>query len=410
MKILFLVDVVPYPPNTGHKIRTFNIIRQLYNDGQNEIFLLCFNQQKLIANRADIERYASALHKYCRDVFVFDIPSDRNRYTYYKCLFKNLFQTRPYRAERYMSDECRQAIIKVMHENSIDLVHLDKTELYGYASLFGDTPVVCTNHNVESLLMLRRSRREVGLSRKIFAWLQYLKTRRYEKSVLGRVAGYLTCTDIDGDYFRQQLGIRTSHATIDNGVDVDHYQADGRDGDYLLIIGAQNRESTANFDATRYFMKQIWPLIDTKHPGVSLLIAGRNPDESVLDCQRVAGNIKVLGFVEDERPTLANAKALLVPLRVGGGSRLKILTAMAMGRVVISTSIGAEGIACTDGKNILIADEPETFARQVDRVLNDKLLRQRIGSAARELAEQRYDWNRIGERLRKYYAGIVNRE
>lgn len=407
MKILFLVDVVPYPPNTGHKIRTFNIIKQLCHNGENDIYLLCFNQVALIKNSTDLERYVTALGAYCREVHVFDIPSDRNRYTYYGCLIRNLFQVRPYRAVRYLSDECRQTAEKVLRENRIDLVHLDKTELYEYAPLFGDIPVVCTNHNVESQLMLRRSRRETGMARKFFAWLQFLKTRRYERHVLNRVAGYITCTDLDADYFRQQLGIATSQATIDNGVDISHYQDAGGAGEYLLIIGAQNRTSTANFDATHFFMKQVWPHIKTASPGVQLLIAGRDPDTSVLEYEREQDNVRVLGFVEDERPVLGGARALLVPLRVGGGSRLKIITAMAMGKVVVSTSIGAEGIAYTDGENILIADTPESFARQVERVLADEELCLRIGRAARELAEQRYDWDRIGDRLREYYRGIA---
>jgi glycosyltransferase involved in cell wall biosynthesis len=408
MNILFLVDIVPYPPNTGHKIRTFNIIKQLHNNGENNVFLLSFNQKTLIKTPEEKKSAVGELSKYCQEVHVLDIPSDENKFSYYKCLIKNIFQVVPYRVERYRSNKCEELIKRYVKDFKIDIAHFDKVELYGYASLLGQIPIVCTNHNVESELMKRRSRREVSLARKFFAYLQFVKTRKYEKFVLGRVPGFITCTDLDRSFIAESLGVHTSGKTIDNGVDVSHYQANEPEENYILIIGAQNKESTANFDATNYFMNNIWPSVKKRNPSVHLKIVGRDPDDSVFAYQRADNNVEVIGFVSDERPLIGKSLALIVPLRVGGGSRLKILTAMAMGKTIVSTSIGAEGIACVDGENIVIADDAESFSDKLTNVLEDADLRERLGASARQLAEEKYDWYKIGENLRNYYSDIVS--
>jgi polysaccharide biosynthesis protein PslH len=409
MNILFIADIVPYPPNTGIKIRTFNIIRQLSQDNGNSIFLLAFNHKILINEKQELDRCVEALQLYCKEVHVFDIPSDRNRVAYFWCLAKNILQISPYRVKRYYSKGCINTIRKIVGTHHVDLVHLDKTELYCYARFFKGLPTFCTNHNVESQLMKRRVRYETSLPRKIFAYLQYLKTSRYEKNVLNKVNGYITCTDVDAHFFRTKLNVRSPQATIDNGVDTSYYSKTSlAEDDFVLIIGAQNKESTANFDATHYFMAEIWPLIAKRDPSLRLKIVGRNPDKTITDLSQRLDNVEVLGFVEDEREILARTKALLVPLRVGGGSRLKILTAFAMGKAVVSTRIGAEGIVCESGENILIADDPESFASSTLEVVHNQDLRQQLCLKARSLAEARYDWNKLGLKLIAFYQEIVN--
>lgn len=411
MNVLFIADIVPYPPNTGIKIRTYNIIKQLSQNKKNNIYILSFNHKVLINTEQEMTRCVNALKDLCKEVYVFDIPSDRNRFSYLCCLAKNIFQTKPYRVARYFSKDCSKTISDILKKNKIDLVHLDKAELYGYKPFLGDLPIVCTNHNVESELMKRRVRYEINLLRRLFAYIQYFKTRYYERKVLNMVDGYLTCTDVDRDFFRGELGITSRQATIENGVDISYYSNSGSlEEDYVLIIGAQNKESTANYDATHYFIRDIWPLISEKEPGLKLKIVGRNPDVTVLELAKKYRNVEVLGFVKDEREVFEKAKALLVPLRVGGGSRLKILIAMAMNKAIVSTTIGAEGIACEDGKNIFIADKPALFANNVLKLIADNNLRRAIGASARSLVEDRYDWKKIGEKLRNFYDTIVKYE
>lgn len=408
MNILFLADIVPYPPNTGIKIRTYNILKELCHDGANRVFLVCFHHKSLIPDDAILTHCVSRLRETATEVHVLEIPSDNDRLSYLMCLGKALVHPLPYRCLRYYTEPCLQVIAGIMNRVRIDLVHLDKTEFFNYKRAFGAAPIVCTNHNVESDLLLQRSRYEINLMRRFFAYVQYLKTKKFEKLALSNADGYVTCTDLDAAYFREQYGLSRLHATIENGVDTRHYGPwSGTVSDYLLIIGAQNKESTANFDATHFFFREVWPLIRRESPQLRVKIVGRNPDPSVLMLRENDPGIEILGFVDDERQIIGGALALAVPLRVGGGSRLKILTAMSMGTPVVSTSIGAQGICCETGRDILIADTPRDFARALLSFAVNTKLRSAIGSGGRGLVERQYNWERIGVKLRAFYQKVM---
>lgn len=406
MKILFLADIVPYPPNTGLKIRTYNVLRQLHRHGH-EIFLLCFNHRVFISDEKTKEEYRRELAKLCAEAHVFEIPSEGSPFAHYACLGRNLLQRVPYRVARYDSRACAERIRAIAGAHRIDLVHLDKTELHGYARLLPGVPAVPTNHNVESLLFARRAQHEVSWLRGLYSRVQAAKTRRYERDTLNAVPGHIAATDVDAETFRRELGVTTPCAVIENGVDIERYQPLGGEPEpYVLIIGAQSREATGNYDATMWFLDEMWPQARRLAPDLRLKIVGRNPDPSVQAWDGRDG-VEVIGFAPDERPYLGKARALLVPLRVGGGSRLKILTAFAMGTCVLATTIGAEGIACTDGVDVKIEDEPEGFARALARLWGDEAERRRLGEGGRRLAERRYDWDLIGDKLDAFYRAVV---
>jgi glycosyltransferase involved in cell wall biosynthesis len=258
------------------------------------------------------------------------------------------------------------------------------------------------------LLFKRRIKGEVSLHKKFFAFLQYYKTRRYERHVLNRVGSYITVSKEDENYFKKKIQIETSSIVIENGVDIEYYKPKGlKKEEYVLIIGAQSKAATANYDATMIFMNNIWPLITESGWQGKLMIVGRNPDPSILALGYMNKNVEVIGFVEDERPFLEKAKLLLVPLRIGGGSRLKILTAFAMKTAVVSTSIGAEGIEYTNNTNIIIRDKPEDFAKATLEILNNVAYRREIENNARQLAESFYNWDIIGGKLNQFYGSLV---
>jgi glycosyltransferase involved in cell wall biosynthesis len=152
-----------------------------------------------------------------------------------------------------------------------------------------------------------------------------------------------------------------------------------------------------NEDGMLYFVEEILPLIKTGCPDVSVEIVGRNPSAKLRSLTARHENIRFTGWVEDIRPFLARGTVCIVPLRIGGGTRLKIFEAMAMGKAVVSTSIGAEGLPVHSGKNILLSDSPEDFAKSVLSVLHDANGRQRIGGAARKLVEENYSWQSVGK-------------
>lgn len=406
MKILFLADIVPYPPNTGIKIRTYNIIKELYENG-GEIFLFAFNHAVFIHDETTKTEARKALLQFCREVHIFEIPSETSLLARYLLYLRNLFSLKPYRVQRYYSSDCVEALRDLLGREDMDLCHMDKTEFYCYRRFLGSLPVFLTNHNVESDLMRQRARIERSMARRVFAYLQYLKTRNYERYALSRADGCITCTGVDAAALREQSGASVPFLVVENGVDCRFYEPLPRKGGagYFLIVGAQNRESTANFDATFFFWEEIWPKL--KHTNMRVKIIGRNPDRRIKEFEAIDSRIEVIGYVQDEREFFCNAVALLVPLRIGGGSRLKILTAFGLGKAVISTSKGAEGIDCTDGKNILIADSAENFAAAMIRLWNDERKSEELGSTARNLALQKYDWKILGKKLHDFYIGAI---
>lgn len=408
MNILAIADIVPYPPNTGIKIRTYNILKQLSDGGRNRVFLLCFHNRTLLPTEESLRLAIDELKTICHHVEAFEIPTDRSALRKHGSMLLNIFQKLPHRCIRYYSTRCMSSIRRILANEAIDIIHLDKTELAVYADAFGSVPYVCTNHNVESKLMLSRAAYEKSFLRRQFARIQSRKLRDYEKSAISRADGYVTCTEIDQRFFESNFKLCGPHAVIDNGVDTDHYRPTRtkEPGRHLLIVGAQSIEATANFDGTHYFMKEVWPFIVAKQPELIVRIVGRDPDRTI-SAYDDGKNVKVVGFVDDERNEFSEAIALVVPLRVGGGSRLKILVAMSMGVPVVSTRIGAEGIDAVDGESIVLADDPREFADAVIRIVESQDLRVKLSKNARDVALARYDWNRLGEKLRGFYRSVI---
>ena len=166
----------------------------------------------------------------------------------------------------------------------------------------------------------------------------------------------------------------------------------------------------ANKDAVTYLLEDIWPIIKAAVPDVKFYAIGQDPPRELLELSRNDPAIKVMGYVDDIRPYVARAAVYVVPLRVGGGTRLKVLDALAQGKAIVSTSVGCEGIEVTDGKNILIEDTIDGFANKTIELLKDESRRRRLGSEARVLAEERYAWGKIGKEMQRTYEEVVKRK
>jgi glycosyltransferase involved in cell wall biosynthesis len=193
---------------------------------------------------------------------------------------------------------------------------------------------------------------------------------------------------------------------VPNAVDVEHFRPDPvlprPDGRTVVFFGTL--AYFPNQDGMLWFLREIWPLLERSHPQARLKVIGPNPTADVL--ARRGPRLEVTGLVDDLRPHLAEAAVAIVPLRVGGGTRLKILEAMAMGKAVVSTTLGAEGIAHRPGENILLADSPADFAAAVGRVLDDPSLAARLGAAGRDLVASTYSWDAAGATLERFLHGL----
>jgi polysaccharide biosynthesis protein PslH len=216
--------------------------------------------------------------------------------------------------------------------------------------------------------------------------------RAFEKKALAMFDHVAAVSEQDADTMRSWFGAR-SVSTIPNGVDVKFYENVGRTERLDRILYCASMDSYVNQDAVMYFIKQVLPIIWQKRPGLQFMILGSKPPAFITAL--ASDRIIVTGSVPDVRPLLDQASACVVPLRIAGGSRLKILEALAAGLPVISTSIGAEGLDVEPGKHLLIADQEAAFAEATIRLLEDRSLQQSLRESGRRLVHERYDWRMI---------------
>ena len=246
------------------------------------------------------------------------------------------------------------------------------------------------------------------MGRRVYAGANWRKLRREELRTYSEADGVYLCSAADERRLLNELpGVRT--AVVPNAADVEYFQPratdpppDGRTVVYFGLLS-----TVPNIDAMVHFVRDIWPRIAKARPDARFKIIGGRPPPSL---QALAGpRVELTGFVSDLRPHVAAAAAIVVPLRLGGGTRLKIVEAMAMGKAIVSTTLGAEGIEAVAGRDILLEDEPGAFAEAVNRLLVEPDLAARIGRSARQLAMERYGWSEAARTLEGFYRQVMEK-
>jgi glycosyltransferase involved in cell wall biosynthesis len=404
-KLLVLCHTVPYPPDGGVWIRTYSILRLLAE--RFEMTMLCFERVVPREQGAthDLAQAMQALGQLGR-VEVFPIPELHSRLRLLWNHLRSLLRGRVYTFYRHDSHALRDRLRQLLASTAFDLVHLDSLDLSGYLPFLHELPVVCVHHNVESRLLRARARAEPSLWRRAYLTYQARLMEHAERSWCPRVTLNITVSEPDATTLAQ-LAPGGKYAVVPNGVDIDYFtpthDADwGPDG--LVFVGG-NRWFP-NRDALDYFCGEILPLITRAAGPVPVRWVGV-ASETERRWFRERYQVDVTGYVTDVRPYVAGARCFIVPLRVGGGSRLKILGAWAMGAGVVSTSVGCAGLSAAHEQNILIADTPREFAAAVLTVLHDDALRRRLGENGRTLVEREYSWQVIGRSMIAEYMRLV---
>jgi glycosyltransferase involved in cell wall biosynthesis len=272
--------------------------------------------------------------------------------------------------------------------------------------------IVLDQHNLEHQI-IRRIAENPGTNPLLrwYAGVEWPKLRDFEVAAMRRADVTLAVSDADRDAF---LALAPDLAgkveTVPIGVDTDYFSAAEREPDAQTILSIGTMSWLPNIDAMQWFVGEILPLVRAERPGARVSIVGSNPAKAVVALGKRDPAVVVTGTVPDVRPYAKECGVFVVPLRSGSGVRVKILNALAMGLPVVSTAIGAEGIAVTHGENILIADTPRQFAEAVCRVLNDRTLADRLGANGRALVEERYTWGAVGKRLHAVYDRVLGTE
>ena len=407
-RLLFLGSTLPYPPDSGQAIRSFHVLRLLARAF--DVTALCFYRRTPLSFgrpeggtiEQDLAQRLAALSQLA-DVAAFPIPQEHNIWRLVWDHLRSVSLNEVYTTFALDSRTFRKRLLHLLRIRRFDLVHMDSITLSGYLPLLGDLPVVCVHNNVESVLLQRRARAEQIPWKRAYLLHQAHLMEREERRWCGRCRLNVMVSEADRMELRRILPEANS-AVVPNGVDIDAFRPGVGREDGIVFVGGLNW--FPNRDALQYFCDAMLPLVRAAGEPTTVRWLGGGASDEVRRHYGDRYGVELTGYVPDVRPYVRDAACCVVPLRVGGGTRLKILDAWAMGKAIVSTSIGCEGLDAEDGRNILIRDDPQSFADAVRAVLRDTTLRYRLGSEGRRTVERHYSWERIGESMLPLYASV----
>jgi len=398
-RILMLSPEVPGFPGIGSQVREYFLIEAL-REKFDIVLVSCVHP--------GFEKYVGAIRDMVSEfhpIYPFEAETDKGseRKSEYVYILNHIFFEKPLWV-RYLEPfraGMREAIRGVL-KNGVDFILVMQSHCADFleGADGGGACRILDMHNLNFMIIRRQGEIAGTLTNRLLERIEAVKMKRYEKKVLRRFDRLLAVSKHDKDII-SGMGIDRPVDEIPNGVDTEHFvpsRTAGLERPYSMVFtGAMGY--SANIKAVLFFAYSIFPAIRKEYPDATFKIVGRDPSEEVKRLSNIDG-IEVTGFVEDVRGHVLEASVFVVPLQVGGGTRIKVLEAMAMGKAIVSTSIGAEGVDAQPGSEILLADDEREFARSVSRLFKDEGLREKIGRAARAKAAERYDWRIIGAELR----------
>ncbi|MBE7414104.1 MAG: glycosyltransferase [Deltaproteobacteria bacterium] len=405
MNVLFLSQIVPYPPHGGVLQRGYNLLRM--SARRNKIHLLAFVHPDVLGTEPLLEESRRELGKFCSSVEFFTLWPKKSKFHKFAGFALSCCSTLPFSVLAHSSRPFRARFEELASSDDIDLIHFDTIALAEVDCPGIRKPKVLTHHNIESVLMARRAAVEKNPVLRAYLRRQARRLEAYEKEKSPLFACNILVSGEDESKLRAAVpGITT--AIVPNGVDTDYFRPVLTD-ERPAVVYAGGMNMFANKDAVLFFLKEIWPLIKRSRPESEFYAIGQCPPAELLEYAKGDSSVTAPGYVDDVRPFISRAAVYVIPLRIGGGTRLKLLDAMAMGKAIVSTSIGCEGIEAADGKELLVADSPADFAARVLDLLKDEPKRRALGSAARRAAEAKYSWESIGLRLQEAYEDAQRR-
>ncbi|HVU05893.1 MAG TPA: glycosyltransferase [Polyangiaceae bacterium] len=404
MNILFLSPYLSSPPRSGGQRRIHGLARELAR--RHSVSFLAFAD--VHGPRHELEESVRATKEYAETVEtvpnpLWGAPGLRKRILQARAMgglhtFEHIVSTLP---------AMQSALDRLLSGGRFDVLQVEfpYQAAYDFSAGGARTRLCLDEHNLEYDVLRRTAETDVGAVRRAYSMLTWRKLWLEERRAWRRFDGTVVTSVRDEELLRKDVpGART--AMVPNGVDVDTFVPtpnEAVDRNTVLFLGAINYYP--NTDGLLFFLREAWPALKAARPGVKLKIVGPKPPPVISGWRDP--DVEVTGFVDDVRPHIARAGAMLVPLRIGGGTRLKVLEAMAFGKPVVSTTLGAEGIDVTHEKDILIADDGRAFAAATARVLGDEALAARLGQAARELVVGKYSWRSAADRISEFHEELL---
>jgi sugar transferase (PEP-CTERM/EpsH1 system associated) len=389
--ILWLKTELLHPVDKGGRIRTYNMLRALRRE--HRVTYLTLDDGSAAPDAA--ERAAEYSHDLVPVPFA---PAPKGSARFYADLAANVLSPLPYAVARYRSPAMRAAVERAVARGDVDVVVCDF--LAPSLNVPGGlgAPTVLFQHNVESVIWERHAQVAANPVKKLYMREQWRRMRRHEAAECRRFDHVVAVSPQDAEVFRRDFGVR-SVSDVPTGVDTEYFRPSGaaaRSPHELVFTGSM--DWLPNEDAILWFAAEILPRVRARVPDATLTVVGRNPTGPV-KALGGANGITVTGSVPDVRPFLERGAAFVVPIRIGGGTRLKIYEAMAMERAVVSTAVGAEGLPVRDGVDAVLADEPGAFADAVVALLTDPARAAAVGRAAAAMVRARFGWDAVTARF-----------
>lgn len=377
MKILIIAPFLPYPLDQGGKIRIFNIIKNLSRSHSVTLAAIVDNTEAIDTG---------PLKDLCAEVLLFERPARLwpDRLAFFT-------SSSPYNVIRYSSATMRPQLKQLHQTKKFDLVQIEFSMMWQYAALFPTTPVVLDAHNIE-----HKNVQQIGKTKQSLVWrLMYRveeeRLRQVEERAWHQCALCFTVSDKEREEISARVGDDSKVVTAANGVDLDRFAFRPRQpgGNKILFLGGM--DYAPNLDSAKYFLSEIYPMIRRDIPEATLLLVGR--ELGLLGDATAQEGVECYESVPEVLPWFYAADVLVVPLRQGAGTRIKVLEAMAAGLPVVATSKGCEGILAQNGVHLLCAEVGDDFAAAVREALTDQSLIESISQNARDLVEARYSWH-----------------
>jgi polysaccharide biosynthesis protein PslH len=399
MNILQICNKVPFPPKDGGCIAMNNLTKGLLNAGHN-VKILAINTPRHYVNMQDLPAEYKAqtnIEAVFIDTNVKPVPA-----------FLNLFSSDSYNISRFYSPSFEEKLIAILKKEKYDVVQLESLFVTMYIPAirkYSKAKVVLRSHNIEHLLWERNALAAKNVLKKNYFSFLAERLKKYELSVIDQFDGVAAITSQDASWFLAN-GFKKALNVIPFGIDLNSIATNQNVKETersVFHIGAMDWQP--NIDGINWFLDKVWDKVILKHPDVRLYLAGRKMNGALENQDKK--NVIIEGEVEDAHDFIRSRGIMIIPLLSGGGMRVKLIEGMSLGKAIVSTSVGAEGVECENDKNILIADTPEAFASAVSECLSDESLTKELGSQAASFASRYYNNADISKKLADFYTSII---
>jgi polysaccharide biosynthesis protein PslH len=398
MRILIISPKIPYPPTDGGRRGIFGVIKYLKLRGHS-IDVIAYRQNEKLSKSEGLKEFAR--------LFVVDVETANNIYG----MMKNIFSSVPYNLWKYQRTELIDALKDYFEKNKPDIIQVTNAHMgwvIGELRKNSSVPVILKEENLEMLIMQRFYQTQKNLFVKLYSFLQYKKFTKYEPALCAK---FDLCVFVSREDAKQisKMNDNIKTTAIPAGVEGELLGVDSKAKEPYSLLHMGSLNWFPNYDGIRWFLNEVFPFVLKKTPSTKLYLYGGGIPKNFTMSNDIKSSVVIMGFVDNIWQSISDKLLSIVPLRIGGGIRVKILELLASGQNIISTTLGAEGIPVEDGKDIIIADSPEQFAERIHQFFLGKYNAEAMRCVGRELIRKNYTWEIIAEMYEHQYNILIGK-